>query len=146
MIDFVLATNNPAKVKDLLVNRGIINDDFSGVRNGFEYTVEGIPNPIMTALGSGGRVTDPGYVPPTYNSMRVYLVRFSHETEADEIADDATQADNFTKSKLVKWVKANGTPVTIDSVDGWSVGTWRVKITGTNVFLTNDLERMGVWQ
>ena len=146
MIDFALATNNPAKVKDFLVNRGIINDDFSGVRTGFEYTVEGIPNPIMTALGSGGRVTDPGYVPPTYNSMKVYLVRFSHETEADEIADDATQADNFTKSKLVKWVKANGTPVTIDSVDGWSVDTWRVKITGTNVFLTNDLERMGVWQ
>lgn len=151
-IDFILATApaNLVQVRNFLIARGIVkevtNEDGSkslvGERGGFEYTQ--IPNPIMTNLGDPNAVPP---VPPTYSTLKVFLVRLSHETEEDEVAGDVTpDADNFTKAKLVKWVKANGTQMDLTSVNGFTVSVWRVSVNGVFVYLSNDIGRVGVWQ
>ena len=89
MIDFVLATNTPSAVKDFLEARGITttNDDgdIVGVKGGFEFTANTIPNPLVT--GGSGTEQDPW----VYSTMKLYLVRISDGEEDDEIAgqDDA---------------------------------------------------------
>lgn len=149
-IDFILATApaNLIQVKNFLIARGVAkevtNENGSksvvGTLGGFEYTVNGIPNPFV--VSGAGTVADP-YV---YDTKNVFLFRFSHETEDDQIAGDVSTDDNFTKAKLVKWVKANGTPVVLSSANGWSANCWRVTVNGVNVWLTNDIGRIGVWQ
>ena len=45
-----------------------------------------VPNPIQTDPGSG-MPGEPGYVPPTYDTRHVDLVKFAHDSEADQQAD-----------------------------------------------------------
>jgi hypothetical protein len=143
MIDFILATANAARVRDFLVARNIckIEDgNLVGVKPGFEYTE--VPNPL--AVSGTGTELDP-YV---YDTRKVYLVRFAHDSAADELdGQDGVGEDTsgFTRSRLVKWVKANGVRVTLTGVNGYSVEAWRVSVSGTNVFLARN-DAIAAWQ
>lgn len=145
MIDFVIATATPAAVYNFLNARGIVtkdaNNNVVGVLPGFEYTANQIPNPFVVS-GSGTDVD-----PYVYDTKKVYLCRFSHDTEDDQIAgtvDDGT--GNWNRAKIVAWIKANGTPQVLTSANGWSCNAWKVTVGAATVFITNDISNIGVWQ
>jgi hypothetical protein len=112
MISLTLITTTPKELRDRLIARGVLkieNDELVGAHSGTEWVQ--VPNPIVTTPASGTPL-EPGYVPAVMDSRRVYMVKFAHEAEA---ADDSGDADDpedshprFTRSKLAKWVKANG--------------------------------------
>ena len=85
---FVVVTDTPGRLATFLTNRGIIKQNpdgsYSGVLPGMEW-IE-VPNPIQTDPGSGVP-GQPGYVPTTYDTRHVYLVKFAHESEDDQEAD-----------------------------------------------------------
>jgi hypothetical protein len=158
MINFVVLTDTPARLRNFLVSRGIIKeatvtlpgDDvpqtiYSGVRSGMEW-VE-VPNPIVTDPGSG-TVGEPGYVPPTYDDRKAYLVKFSDESATNEVDGD-TGGNPYDWSKFGKWVKANSTVVTAPpnyTINGEPVGD-AYKINGEQVWLVrNEPDRFGAWQ
>jgi hypothetical protein len=147
MISFSIITATPALLRNRLLERGIIKEVTSfgqtqivGVHPGFEWVR--VPNPIM--VSGTGTPGDP-YVP---GAQAVYLVKFAHEAEADQIEapDDPLNTDmgdltNYTK--LGKWIKNNSTVVTINSVDGKS---WPArKINGEQMWLVRS-DDFGVWQ
>jgi hypothetical protein len=112
MISLTILTSTPKELRDRLIARGVFkleDGEVVGVENGTEW-VE-VPNIIVktVAVGTPG---EPGYVPAVMDSRRCFLVKLAHEAEA---ADDSNDADDpedshprFTRSKLAKWVKANG--------------------------------------
>ena len=141
MIDIVLATDDPRAVRDWLIDRGIVqivDGNLIGVLGGFEYTAGQIPNPIVTDN------TDPEN--PVYDTRKLYLMRLSAETEADQDTPDQGDEDQFDRAKIARWVKANGTPVTINSVNGWSIDGWLVNVGGTDLWLFKAPNRFGAFQ
>ena len=145
MIDILLATAAPEAIAKVLIARGVaktVGGVLVGTKLGFEY--HRVPNPFM--VSGTGTEQDP-YVP---NTMAVYIARLSHDTEAGEILGEAGVGEdnsNFILTKLVKWIKANGTQVTLTSADGWSKTAWRFAVNGDNVFLVRtDHERLPQWQ
>jgi hypothetical protein len=155
VINFTVITDTPQRLATFLVNRGIIKQDaegnYVGVRPGMEWVR--VPNPIVTAPGSG-TPGQPGYVPPTYDTRAVYLVKFAHESEAADADGDAVDANGdpvnqYDRTKFGKWVKNNSTVVTAPAnytINGEPAGD-AYKINGENVWLVrNDPERFGVWQ
>lgn len=144
MIDVVLLTTTPAVLRNQLIARNILKDDgqgnLIGVLPGTEFTVTGIPNPIQATLGP----------PPTYDTRKVYLLRLSHEADANDDDGSATaQADptpRYTRSKLVQWVMANSTAVTLTGADGTTYRT-RQHTSGTLWFvIPADMGKFGAWQ
>lgn len=145
MIDLILSTDTPSAVVKFLKDRGICKDGDTGgivgVKGGFEYTANEVPNPFVTS--GTGTEKDP-YV---YDTLKVYLLRLSGDTEADDIKDQQG-ADSFLKSKLAGFAKANGTQVTLNSANGWSATAWRVQVNGARVFLAraDDNPYLPKWQ
>jgi hypothetical protein len=133
MINFVVITDTPARLRDFLIARGIIEQTtdgrgqtvLSGVRPGMEWVR--VPNPI---------VTDPG-PPPVYDDRAVYLVKFAWESESEK-------AEAFRD-----WIVANSSVVNAPvnyTINGEHAGSAR-KITGEQVWLVHiDPDRFGVWQ
>jgi hypothetical protein len=145
MIDLLLATAQPTAIAKALIARGVaktVDGVLVGTMFGFEY--HRVPNPFM--VSGTGTEEDP-YVP---NTMACYIVRLSHETEVDEIAGQSGVGEdesNFAKSKIVQWIKANGTQVTLTSADGWTKTAWRIPVNGDMVFMARtDHERLPQWQ
>jgi hypothetical protein len=86
------------------------------------------------------------------DSRRCFLVKLAHEAEA---ADDSGDADDpedshprFTRSKLAKWVKANGQAKTINSADGKNYRTWALGLITKKFWVIHpaDQDIFGVWQ
>ena len=143
MIDFILATADPLRVHDFLIARSICkieNGALVGVKPGFEF-VE-VPNPL--AVSGTGTEQDP-YV---YDTRKVFHIRLAHDTANDELDGQAGVGEDttdFTRSKLVNYVKANGTPVTLTGVNGYAVEAWQVVVGGTDVFLARN-DAIAAWQ
>jgi hypothetical protein len=151
MMNFVVITDTPVRLRDFLINRGIIeavtnhqdgSTVYVGVRPGMEWVK--VPNPI---------VTDPG-PPPVYDTRSVFLVKFAHESEANEVDGPLVDAEGnpinqYDWSKFGKWVKANSSVVNAPvnyTINGEHAGSAR-KITGEQVWLVHiDPDRFGVWQ
>ena len=113
MISLTILAATPAELRDRLIARNILKIDdgnLVGVLPGMEW-VEA-PNVIVTALASG-TPGEPGYVPAVMDSRKAYHVKFAHESLADDDSGDPDDPEDehprFTRSKIVKWVKANGT-------------------------------------
>jgi hypothetical protein len=138
MISFAIITDTPERLATFLVNRGIIEQNaegkYVGVRPGMEWVR--VPNPIQTAPGSG-TVGEVGYVPPTYDTRNVYLVKFAWESQSEK-------ADAFRD-----WIVANSSVVNAPvnyTINGEHAGNAR-KVTGENVWLVHtNPDRFGVWQ
>ena len=113
MISITILTTTPKELRDRLIARGVLkieNDELVGAHSGTEWLE--VPNPIVITPASG-TPGDPGYVPAVMDPRHCYMVKLAHEAGA---ADDSNDADDpedehprFTRSKIVKWVKANGT-------------------------------------
>lgn len=159
MINFVLLTTTPAEVRNFLINRGILQQvtdpitgktSLVGVFPGVEYTANAVPNPIITDPGSGGSPADPGYVSPTYDTRKVYLVKLVIDAEADEIAGfqqtnpDGTLKPVDLRTKLGNWVHNNGVRDDLN-VNGTIVPAMKI---GTTVWLARDDTTLffGTWQ
>jgi hypothetical protein len=155
MISFVIITDTPARLANFLVSRGIIKQNadgsYVGVRPGMEWVK--VPNPIQTAPASGV-FGEPGYVPPTMDTRAVFLVKFAHESEANEVDGPLVDAEGnpinqYDWSKFGKWVKANSSVVNAPvnyTINGEHAGSAR-KVTGEQVWLVHvDPDRFGVWQ
>jgi hypothetical protein len=154
VINFVVITDTPQRLANFLVARDIIKvqgEGYTGVLPGMEWVK--VPNPIQTAPGSGtpGEV---GYVPPTYDTRSVFLVKFAHESEALEVDgplvdEEGNPINQYDWSKFGKWVKANSSVVNAPvnyTINGEHAGSAR-KITGEQVWLVHiDPDRFGVWQ
>jgi hypothetical protein len=155
MISFVVITDTPVRLRDFLVSRGFIEQNstggYVGVRPGMEWVK--VPNPIQTDPGSGvfGEV---GYVPPTYDTRHVFLVKFAHESQVNEVDgaladEEGNPINQYDWSKFGKWVKANSSVVSAPvnyTINGEPAGD-AYKITGQSVWLIRDNpERFGVWQ
>jgi hypothetical protein len=165
MISFTLLTDTPARLRNALISRGIIEQKtdprtgktiYVGTRNGVEF-VE-VPNPIVVTPAVGEpRLPDgtpnPAYVPPVMDTRRVYLVKVAHEAEADEVeglqqedidpdTGRRTRRSVLLRTKLGQWVMANSTPDTITSADGRS---WQARNINNNFWLTIS-DDFGVWQ
>lgn len=138
MIDVVLLTTTPAVLRDRMIERGIlqlVNGNLIGVLPGTEFTVTGVPNPIVATLGP----------PPTYDARKVYLLRLSHEADAND-DDGVTVGDRYTRSKLVQWLITNSTAVTLTGADGTIYRT-RQHTSGTLWFvIPADAGKFGAWQ
>jgi hypothetical protein len=143
MISFAIITDTPERLATFLVNRGIIEQKtnpqtgqqyYDGVRPGMEWVR--VPNPIQTAPESG-TVGEVGYVPPTYDTRNVYLVKFAWESQSEK-------ADAFRD-----WIVANSSVVNAPVnylIGGVHAGSAR-KVTGEQVWLVHiDPDRFGVWQ
>lgn len=143
-IDVVLIASNPAALRTALIARNILKDDgqgnLIGVLPGTEFTVTGIPNPIQATLGP----------PPTYDTRKVYLLRLSHEADANDDDGSATaQADptpRYTRSKLVQWVINNSVAETIIGADGATYRTRRHTSNTLWFVVPADMGKFGAWQ
>jgi hypothetical protein len=149
--NFVVVTDTPARLRDFLINRGVIEQDAEGnlvgVRPGMEWVK--VPNPIVTDPGSGVP-GEPGYIPPTYDTRSVFLVKFAHESLDDDMIEGSPgSGDVLDWSKFGNWVKNNSTVQAAPA--GWTIngepaGNAR-KVNGEQVWLVHDRpERFGVWQ
>lgn len=158
-ISFTLLTDTPARLRNQLIARGIIETYIDprtgqtmlkGVRPGVEF-IE-VPNPIVVtpAVGEPGQ---PGYVPAVMDPRHCYLVKMAWEAEGDET--DGLQQDDVdpdtgrrtlrslaARTKFGQWVVANSTPETITSATGQS---WQARNINDNFWLvlTDDF---GEWQ
>lgn len=146
MFDFILATNTPAKVRDFLIDRGLgqmVDGKFVGTLRGLKFTASGIPNPIPE-----GR---------TGHGLRMYLFRFAFEMDEADTSDTGVVVDTgdpdprFTKSRLARWVKNNGTPIEVDvsregEAEPYMVTAWRITFDGGQFYLIRDNSKIGVWQ
>ena len=113
MISLTILTTTPKELRDRLIARGVLkieDDKLVGAHSGTEWLE--VPNPIVITPASG-TPGDPGYVPAVMDPRHCYMVKLAHEADA---ADDSNDADDpedthprFTRSKIVKWIKANGT-------------------------------------
>jgi hypothetical protein len=134
MINFVVITDTPLRLRNFLETRGLITQTtdpqtgeqhYVGVRPGMEWVK--VPNPI---------VTDPG-PPPVYDDRAVFLVKFAWESESEK-------AEAFRD-----WIVANSSVVNAPvnyTINGEHAGSAR-KITGQQVWLVHvDPDRFGVWQ
>lgn len=155
-INFVVVTDTPGRLKDFLINRGVIQEVLDpssntqvliGTRPGMEWVK--VPNPIETAPGNVA-----ANVAPTYDTRPVYLVKFAHESVENEVDGPTVEAngqpiDQYDWSKFGKWVKANSTVVNAPAnyiINGEHAGEAR-KINGELVWLIHDRpERFGTWQ
>jgi len=150
MIDLALLTTAPRDLRDWLVARNIVkveDGQIVGTLPGFEFTAQGVPNPIQTEAAKGDP-NDPGYVPPVYDTRKCYLVRLAHDMDAADDDKDTVVADDdpnprLSRSRLVKWVKANGAKETLTSASGWSVTAWNI---ADKVWLVEAGGRLGAWQ
>ena len=113
MISITILTTTPKELADRMVARGIFkreDGEYVGVHSGTEFLE--VPNPIVKTAAVGNPL-DPGYVPPVMDPRRVYMVKLAHEALAEDDSNDADDPQDvhprFTRSKIVKWVKANGT-------------------------------------
>jgi len=113
MISFTILTTTPKELADRLIARGVFkteDGEYVGVHSGTEWLE--VPNPIIKTAAVGTPF-EPGYVPPVMDPRKVYMVKLAHEAEADDDSGDADDENDdhprFTRSKLVKWIKANGT-------------------------------------
>ena len=146
MTPFLLLTNTPGALRTQLVNRGILKlegGDLVGVTAGFEW-LEVPNNLVLTAA-----VTNPdgSITPAVRDTRRAFLCKFAHEMQADhEVGappDDPNDADAaFTRTKIVRWVKANGTRDDLTLADG-TFRQWRF---GTNHWISPDCGMLAVWQ
>src|SRR5262245_42875438 len=160
---FAVITDTPARLRDFLINRGVIKEvtvtdpgggthtELVGVKPGMEWVKA--PNPIVTDPGSG-TPGQPGYVPPTYDTRSVFLVKFAHDSLTDDTVGPTTDVDGNPLpadqwSKFGQWVKNNSAVQTAPAgwtINGQPVGNAR-KVTGENVWLINEQpERFGTWQ
>jgi hypothetical protein len=138
MISFTVITDTPQRLANFLVSRGVIEQNASGnyvgVLPGMEWVK--VPNPIVTDPGSGV-LGEPGYVPPTYDTRSVFLVKFAWESQSEK-----AQA-------FIDWVIANSSVADAPAnytINGVHVGSAR-KVTGQQVWLAHiDPDRFGVWQ
>jgi hypothetical protein len=131
MINFVIITDTPARLRDFLIARNIIKQEtdprdqspiLTGVLPGMEW--ERVPNPIQISPG-------------VYDDRAVYLVKFAWESEAQK-------ADAFRDWILANSSVQNAPPNYL--IGGVHAGSAR-KITGEQVWLVHiDPERFGVWQ
>jgi hypothetical protein len=143
-IDVVLICSSPAALRTQMINRGILKDDgqggLVGVLGGTEFTATGIPNPVVATLGP----------PPTYDTRKVYLLRLSHEADANDDDGSATaQADptpRYTRSKLVAWVMANSVAETLTGADGVTYRTRRHTSNTLWFVVPADMAKFGAWQ
>lgn len=159
-ISFVVITDTPGRLRDFLINRNVLESAIDPISN-TEYLVGtnpgmewvNVPNPIQTAPANGvfGEV---GYVPPTYDNRKVYLVKFAHESVNNEIDGPIAEANGqptniYDWSKFGKWVKTNSSVVNAPAnyiINGGHAGE-AYKINGELVWLIRDRpERFGVWQ
>lgn len=164
MFDFIIATNTPVKVRDFLIARGIgqMVDDgqgnqvFTGAHSGMKFTASGIPNPVPDFRPGG--------------NLRMYLFRFVRDMEEADRSDTGVVVDTgdpdprLTKSRIARWVRNNGTPVTVGLGDNWNynpetgewvedvnatetmITAWRVTFDGGQFYLIRDISKIGVWQ
>jgi hypothetical protein len=152
MISFVVITDTPVRLRNFLVTRGVIKEEpvgsgnYVGVRPGMEWVK--VPNPIVT--GGTGTEGDPF----VYDTRSVFLVKFAHESEGNEVDgplvdEEGNQINQYDWSKFGKWVKANSSVVNAPlnyTINGEHAGSAR-KITGEQVWLVHiDPDRFGVWQ
>lgn len=147
MIDLTIITSTPAVLRDRLIERDILkldNGQLVGVRFGTEFTVTGVPNPIVTTLASGifGQV---GYVPAVIDARKVYLVRLAHAADAND-DDGVTVGDRLARSKFVQWVIANSVAETINSADGRTYRTRRHTLNTLWFVIPADAGMFGTWQ
>lgn len=163
-INFAVITDTPGRLKDFLISRGVIeeytytdpstgqpNTGLRGTRPGMEWIR--VPNPIVTDPGSGPGVSP--YIPPTYDDRAVFLVKFAHESLANEddgtpkIDGEGNPVDVYDWSRFGKWVRNNSTVVAAPvnyTIAGEPVGN-ALKINGQQVWLVRERpERFGVWQ
>ena len=148
-ISLTILTSTPTELRDRMIARGIMkieDGEIVGAHSGTEWLE--VPNPIVVTPASG-TPGDPGYVPPVMDARKAYMVKFAHEAlAADDSGDADDEADDhprFTRSKLVQWIKANGSPATLNSADGQTFRTWKL---GTKFWIIHPADQgaLGVWQ
>src|SRR5262245_17408097 len=96
MINFTVLTDTPGRVRQFLLDRGIIKQvtnprtgatQYVGARDGVEFTATSLPNPIVVtpAVGEPGTRDNPNpdYVPPVYDDRKVFLIRLGRAAEDD---------------------------------------------------------------
>jgi len=144
---FLLLTSNPGALRTQLVNRGILKlegGDLVGAMGGFEWLE--VPNALI--LTAAVTAPDGSVTPAVRDTRRVFLCKFAHEMQADQEAaapaDDPNDADaNFSRTKIVRWVKANGTRDNLTLADGNIFRQWKF---GTNHWISPDCGLLAVWQ
>jgi hypothetical protein len=158
MISFTLLTDTPVRVRNFLLNRGIIEqvtDSVTGLQTlrgvlfGLEWTE--VPNPIIVTPAQGASPYLPGYVPPVFDSRNVYLVKMTSAAEDDQTSG-ITQTDGQGKpldvdarTKLGAFVKNNGARDDIDVNGVALLPAW--KITNQEIWLCRDKQGLlGTWQ
>lgn len=146
MISLTILTSNRAQLAQALAARGLLIEDAEaplGYRPAPGVEIAVVPNTIVT--DPGAPEADPP-VPPTYDSRWCYMVKLAHEAEAaDDDGDEPDPEDDnprFTRSKVVKFVKRNGTSVILsDGARAWSFAN------GKHFLLDpRDQGRFGQWQ
>jgi len=134
MISFTIITSDPPALRAALLARGVLTA--TGPRLGAEiaelqpYTIT--PGTITT--------------PPVVDTRRIFLVKFAHAAEADEIAEevqfnaDGTRRAFTAATKLGKWILANSVADTVFGMAARKIGTahWFIR--------EQDAAPLGVWQ
>lgn len=140
----------PSELRDFLVTRNVIEQisdgDYVGRLPGVEITWNSVPNPLDRRDENGDPLDT--VVPTIVRNAKVYLMRLSHEADADDtngdVPDENDENPRFTRSKLAKWVRDNSTKLTIN-YDGGSFDFFRVTASW-GIVHPKDAAMFGEWQ
>lgn len=115
-------------------------DDEGNVREGVSYAWWWDSGKLMTAKGTydseGNELTPPTFAPGVVMLLKLHTSFFERDKEGDgsRFDSEGNRKDQWEYSKVVKWVKNNGTPGTMGGITYYQVD-------GIRLFRPQDVEQ-----
>ena len=138
MIDLILWANTKATLATFAQTTGLMVDDGDGgrkVRDGVEWSWWAGSGKLMTApavLDQDGNVTTPAtFLPGEVLLMRIHG-SFAESDRLDPDEADPERAEPWRRSKVARFIRNNGTPGTIGTINYY-------QISGVRIFRSADV-------
>ena len=140
MIDLILWANTKATFATFARTNGLLIQDAEGndsLRDGFSYVWWAESGKLVTAQGTydaeGNELTPPTFLPGFVALCRISGGFFDSD-RLDPAEDDPDKEEQYTRSKVARYIKNNGTPGTLA---GGSIRYF--ELSGVRIFRPRDV-------